>query len=239
MGTRLKIGFVAVDKKSSLAFPVPRVLKQTRALPLGDRAVQACPAVNTFERRCIEILAPFSIRLRCVATQEERINLHVVDSGTRIDPELVGSFVSLMPRSTWRSSKIPVVQIALPHFFICDETCYVTQTPPWASVNGVSYPGQFISGRFPTHVWPRTLNLAFEWSNLSEDFRMKRGQPVSYLLVEGADPERQIDLVEAIMTEDLQNYVKGIEGVVKFTSGSFSLFSRASEIRPPKLLFEK
>lgn len=235
---RVEVGFVPVDAASSLAFPTPRLLLSNRKQPLGQRAVQACPAVNTFENRVIEIPAPFSLRLRCVRTSGSELNVHIVDEGTRLDEPLISKFVSVMPREIWRDPAVPVVQIALPHFFICDDICYVTQTPSWASDSANHIPGRVISGRFPTHLWPRSLNLAFEWSNLDQDLILKRGEPCCYLLVEGATPELPVRLFAAKHSEELQLYRKKIEDVVRYTSGTFNLFAEAEKVRPRKLVHE-
>lgn len=210
----VKIGYVPVNIRSSAAFPAPRIVRSTRETPLSGRAVQACPAVNDFEQRAIEVLAPFSIRIRCVKGHRGTFDFHVVDVGTRIDDDLIEQYVTFMPRKFWRSPSLPVVQIALPHIFVCDEPCYITQMPAWASARSARLPGPFISGRFPTHLWPRSLNLAFEWADLDQDFTMKRGEPVCYLYVETEKFESKILLVAGELTKELADYRSKIEDVV-------------------------
>ena len=236
---RQKVGFVAIEGRSSIVFPTPRLLRSTRALPLSRRAVQACPAVNTFERRVIELLAPFSIQIRCQKTNKGTFEFFLIENGTRIDSELISGLVSFMPREIWRTDNVPVVQIALPHLFISDESLFLTQMPAWASPTAIEIPGNLISGRFPADLWPRSLNLAFEWRDIQRDFKMRRGQPICYLFAETSDPEAGIDLIEAEMTEKLSRYISAISDVVKYTSDSFSLFERARKIRPKLLLEEK
>ena len=201
--------------------------------------MQACPAVNTFENRIVEILAPFSLRLRCVPGVRGKLDFHIVDDGTRLDEDLIGHYVTCMPREFWRDPKSPVIQIALPHFFICDEVCYLNQMPAWASDRAARIPGRLISGRFPTHLWPRSLNLAFEWTSLDQDFAMKRGDPVCYLFFETCHPDRPISLVRAKLTPELVDYRKRIEDVAKFTSGTFNLAKEAETQRPATLLVEE
>lgn len=167
-----------------------------------------------------------------------RFNVHVVPSGTRVDEELIGAYVTIMEREFWRNEKHPVVQIALPHFFLSDDVCYATQMPAWASEQAAKIPGRFISGRYPIHLWPRSLNLAFEWVDFESDFAMKRGEPVCYLIFETEFPDRPIRLVRGKLTADLQEYRAQIENVVKYTSGSFALFKEAELLRPKSLLTE-
>ena len=52
---KTRIGFVPQNLRGSIAFPEPRLLRKSRAKPLSRMAVQACPAVNAFEQRVIEI----------------------------------------------------------------------------------------------------------------------------------------------------------------------------------------
>lgn len=227
-----------VSLTSAAAFPTPRMLIKARSLPLSYGAVQACPAVNTFESRTIEVLAPFSLRLRCVASSAGRFDFHLVDKGTRVDEDIVGQHVTFVKRQHWRSPGTPVIQIALPHFFVCDETCYLTQTPAWASRPEPQIPGSVISGRFPTDIWPRSLNLAFEWTDFGRDFIMRRGEAVCYLLVETSEPDRPLRLVPGRLSAELQEYRSRIEDVAKYTSGAFKLFDEAKKVRPARLLEE-
>lgn len=238
MAEKHLIGFVALENRSSIAFPVPRLVKSTRSFALGSKAVQACPAVNGLERRLIEIPAPFSLQMRCIAHQNGRFSVHIIPAGTRIDHKHAAQLVTVMPRETWRHPSYPVIQIPLPHFFVSDSLTYLTQMPAWASVEGVRYPGSLIGGRFRADLWPRALNLAFEWTDFNADFQMRRGQPSCYLFPEISNPESEILLKEFPLSADLRDYADKISDVVKYTSGTFSLLDRAKEVRPKKLLKE-
>ena len=200
--------------------------------------MQSCPAVNGFERKVIELLAPFSFQMRCTANRTGGYDFHVIEAGTRLDFELMPSLVSVMPREIWRSPDRPVVQIALPHIFVSDDELYLTQMQAWASSDAIRLPGMLIGGRFPAHIWPRSLNLAFEWSDLATDFKMKRGQPICYLFAETKHFGSKIELFEGEMTAELSSYLSKISDVVKYTSGSFNLFERAQEVRPRTLVTE-
>lgn len=231
-----RIGFVPVNLKAATAFPLPRILRTTRSPSLGPRAVQACPAVNVHERRIIEILAPFSLQLRCERNARGEYDFLLISEGTRIDRDVLSEFVSFMPREIWRDPRYPVVQISLPHRFIADDVAFLTQMPAWASAGSVAIPGGFISATYPAHLWPRDLNFAFEWMDFGSDFKMKRAQPLCYLFVEAESPSIPVELVQARFTPELKEYIDQITDVVKFTSGSFSLFDKAKKIRPATLL---
>lgn len=242
MGTPKKsavaVGYVPAELASAVAFPPPRILLSARSEPLSRRAVQACPAVNTFESRTIEILAPFSLRLRCLSGAKGTFDFHIVDNGTVPDAKVIERHVGFMSREFWRTPDAPIVQINLPHFFVCDETCYLTQAPAWASSKRAQIPGMLISGRFPTNIWPRPLNLAFEWTERDQDFIMRRGEPVCYFMVETDRPDVSVRLVQALLTPELQDYRRQIEDVVAYTSGAFNLFDEAKKVRPLRLLRE-
>lgn len=231
----VRVGAVLLAEKAKVVFPTPRMVGASRSAPLSQRAVQACPAVNTLESRLAEILSPFSIRLRCVR-MADNFSVHVVPSETRLDAELIPHFVSVMPRDFWRNENYPVVQISIPWCFVCDEACYITQLPPFADQSFSSFPGLFISGRFPTHLWPRSLNLAFEWSDFDNDLIIKRGRPISYIHFETARPEAPIVLRKARLTPELKSYRSNIDDVPKFTSGSFKLMDPDLLERPNNLL---
>lgn len=233
-----KIGFVPNSLTASIAFPVPRLLRKGRDVPRSRRAVQACPAVNAFERRTIEVLAPYSLQLRCVPIGDNKFDFHLIDKGTRIDPEKAKTHVVPISRDRWRTPDAPVVQIAPPYFFLCDTPCHLTMMPAWASPGSAQIPGQFISGRYPVHLWPRTLNLAFEWRDFGSDFKMKRGEPACYLYAEPEDPDSTISLVAGRLTGEVAAYRARLEGVVGYTSQTFKLLDDIRRYRPKTLLEE-
>jgi hypothetical protein len=232
----VNVGYVLVAEKSQAAFPEPRLVGPHRFEAISHRAVQACPAVNQYEARLVEICSPFSLRLRCIPSATGKFSIHLVPDGTRLDDELIPTFVSVMPREFWRNNSFPVIQIAIPYCFICDEVCYLTQLPPYLSRSFASFPGLFISGRFPTHVWPRTLNLAFEWTDFDKDLIIKRNTPISYVMLETSRPELPIRLRRAKLTPDVRAYRSQMEDVPKFTSGTFALIKDLARKRPKELL---
>ncbi|MEO1188934.1 MAG: hypothetical protein AAFW60_07670 [Pseudomonadota bacterium] len=232
------IAFVPVSLKSSIAFPEPRLLRKSRSKPRSMRAVQACPAVNVFEKRAIEILAPYSVQIRCVPIGDGKFDFHRIDSGTRIVSERLRELIHVHPPSEWRNANIPVIQIALPYFFVSDTPCYLTQMPAWASPDAASLPGMLISGRFPAHLWPRSLNLAFEWQDTRLDFQMRRGQPICYFYPETEHPESPIRLVPGKLTNALATYRARMDGVVDYTSQALELIDDIEKYRPETLVEE-
>jgi hypothetical protein len=91
-------------------------------------------------------------------------------------------------------------------------------------------------GRFATHIWPRILLWAFEWFDTSKDLVLKRGEPWFYVFLECSNPARQIRLVRASMSPELREYLNSIDGVTNYVNQTFSLYNRAIERRPSRLL---
>jgi hypothetical protein len=96
-----------------------------------------------------------------------------------------------------------------------------------------------INGRFPIDIWPRALQWAFEWHDMSKDLVLKRGEPLFYVQFEGPDPSASVRLIEAKRTPELMSHIDSITGVTEYVSQTYSLFKNARERRPGRLLFPK
>lgn len=169
---KVDIGWFIEERQGKFVFYKPGSLFRSRSKPLSNRAVQACPAINELEREYFVIKNPFDIHLRCLKRGNE-YDLHIVEDGTRIDDDLVAQFIFLMAPQFWREESCPVIQIKVPYFFLSDTPCYMSMIAPYMSKNMVKWPGVFIGGRLPIHIWPRILNWAFEWTNLEEDLILR------------------------------------------------------------------
>jgi hypothetical protein len=231
----MDVGYLITAPKASLIYEKPVSLRSRRVKALSQRAVQACPAVNDFERKTFEIPVPYNIRLRCTKNEKEFMS-EAISPGTRLDEDLIRDHVFLMEPDFWRDPNIPVLQMKCPYLFICDEEAYLTQSPPFLDYKRDRWPGLVVTGRFQFDVWPRVLSWAFEWYDLSKDLILRKGEPWFYVMFEGSKPSESIELLEAIDTPDLQKYRASLEDVVKFVSNPFSLKDRARERRPEKLL---
>jgi len=232
------IGWFIEESQGKFVFFEPIPLFKERKSPLSNRAVQACPAINELEREYFVLKFPFDVRLRCSKRGQE-FDLHVVEEGTRIDDDLLSRFVFLMSSNLWRDKNHPVIQIKLPMFFLSDEPCYMSMIAPYMSKNMVSWPGVFIGGRMPIHLWPRILNWAFEWTDLSQDLILRRGQHICYMYFETKNLRTKANLFELEYTPELQEFRRGISSTPKYMSNTFSLFETASQRRPKKLLRKK
>ena len=177
MNDGVDIGWYIDQSFGAFAFPDPVPVKSDRVKALSERAVQACPAVNEFERRLFEVRCPYHLHLE-LEKNADTYDLYVTDSKTRLDTDLVSKFVTLMEPRIWRNPNIPVVQISSPYIFLCDETCFLSQLPPFLGQRHLNWPGILISGRFDIKNWLRPLNWAFEWTDPSRPLNLKQNEPL-------------------------------------------------------------
>ena len=236
--TKVDVGWFIEENKGKFVFFDPEPLFRSRSKALSNRAVQACPAINELERDYFVIKMPFDIRLRCTQRSDE-FDLHIVEDGTRIDEDLIAQYVHLMQPNLWRNKQNPVIQIKVPYFFLCDEPCNMTMLAPYMSTNISRWPGSMIGGRLPISIWPRILNFAFEWHDLSSDLTLRRGSDLCYLYFETQNLRTKPNLFELEYTDELKEYRAGIAATPKYISNTFSLFETALARRPKKLLREK
>ena len=229
----LTVGWIVDAPFGDFAFEAPEAKRKDRSPALSGRAVQACPAVNELEKRLFVVKAPFDIKIG-VEKDGENYELFYDEQRTRVDPDVISRFITFMPQNLWRSPKRPVFQILLPYVFLCDEKCYLTQFPPF--LDECTWPGQMIAGRFEITNWPRILNFAFEFCDLNSCLELRRGQPLCYFMFEGDNPERSVRLVRAKQTEEVRQFRKGIDGMPKFTSNTFSVMDEAARRRPRNLV---
>jgi hypothetical protein len=80
---------------------------------------------------------------------------------------------------------------------------------------------------------------AFEWWDTSKELMLRRGDPGFYVRFESHDPMRPVRLVEAEMTRELNEHIKGLSAVSNYVDRTFSLFKTAEARRPEKLLQRK
>jgi hypothetical protein len=231
----LVVGWIVDAPFGDFLFEAPAAKRRERSPALSGRSVQACPAVNELEKRLFVVKCPFDLKLG-IERKGDSYELFYDEERTRVDPDVVARFVTFMPQKLWRVATKPVVQILLPYIFLCDEKCYLTQLPPFLDEQSRHWPGTMISGRFEITNWPRILNFAFEFSDVAGALELRRGQALCYFSFEGQNPDRAISLVPAKNTEEVRQFRKGIDGMPKFTSNTFSVMEEAARRRPKRLV---
>ena len=231
----MQVGWCCDREQGAFAFEPPRTVFSTRERPLSPRSVQNCPAVNELERRLIEIPAPFDLRMRAVET-EEGAEVFVVPAGTSVSEADIGDFLMIEPPERWRDPRRPVLQLKLPFFLVTDEPCWVTQVPPFLDPAMRTWPGSMTAGRFPLHLWPRSLQWPFEWDDFSRDLTIRTGEPLCCLLCEFGDPVARPALIEATLTPELADYRANMDAVGEITDDMEGVWREAESRRPARLL---
>ncbi len=77
---------------------------------------------------------------------------------------------------------------------------------------------------------------AFEWHDTSKPIKLKRGDPLFYLMFETLPQERSVIVKEVELTTELKDYMDLISGAVNYVNQTFSLFEAAEARRPQTLL---
>ena len=232
-----EVGWVISADKATFIYDGPRPAGKKQPLPENVKAVGYCPAIVDHEARLFEVPCPVDLNLRIGQGKDGKPSLiNAAGKASTVARSTLQSLVHLMGQDRWRHPKRPVLQISAPWRFISDDPVWMNQLPPFNHYRDPPLPGLMIGGRFPIHLWPRSLMWAFEWHDTSKDLILKRGEPWFYLRFETSDPARALRLVEAEMTEELKEYCSGLEGVVNFVKQSFDLFKVAEERRPKVLL---
>jgi hypothetical protein len=231
------VGWLVQTTQASFIWDAPAHYRRKERPPDHAKSASYCPAVLDNERRLVEVNCPFDLRLRVRFDDKGEAVLQDANGiQSAMMPHAFAKIAKIAPRSEWRHTKRPIFQIRTPYVFLADTPVYMAQLPPFLDFRSPAWPGVVIGGRVPIHIWPRTLNWAFEWYDTTQDLVLTRGQAWFYCRFETQDPSRQIRLVEATLTPELRDYLAGIEGVVNYVNKTFSLFSTAQQRRPPKLL---
>lgn len=237
-----KVGWLVDAPSGGLIYDEPRRVRLGRR-PDGavhPKSASRCPALVDFEARYFEVPCPHDIHLRMVRHPEKGWSIqNLIGDGGSVRPSKIAQAVHLVSPKEWRHPDRPMIQVSAPYRFIADDAVYITQCGPFMDYQSSAWPGLVFGGRFPVHIWPRGLMWAFEWYDTSRELKIRRGDPWFYVYFEGADPARQVQLVEAEMTPQLRDYARQIDGVTNYVNQTFSLFDRARRMRPETLLKER
>jgi hypothetical protein len=233
------VGWLIRTGSAGFIWDAPVLYKREDKLPAHAKSAAYCPAVIDNERRLVQVACPFDLRLRMSITDKGEAVLEDVDGiKSGMMPHVLMKLTKVAPRSEWRHPQRPIFQFRTPYVFLSDMPVYLAQLPPFLEYRDPAWPGVVIGGRLPIHIWPRTLNWAFEWYDITRELTLTRGRPWFYCRFETADPSHNIRLVEASLTPELKTYMAGIESVVEYVNGTFSLFSTARRRRPARLLVQ-
>ena len=235
-----EVGWLVDWPQATFIFDAPRSVSRKPGPEQGPKSAGRCPAVLDHEARLFEIRCPFDLNLALRRARNGR-TLVVNADGERSAVALprMTEIVHLVDPDRWREPGRPLVQIAAPWRFLADEPVWMTQLPPVHHHRSTGLPGVLLGGRFPIHLWPRTLMWAFEWHEPDRPLKLERGEPWFCVRFETGDPTQHVRLVEAQMTAELRRYCQGLDGVTSYVRQTFQLFDTAAERRPRTLLHRK
>lgn len=231
------VGWLLVAPKTGVIFDAPTRVRSEPAGKVHAKSVARCPAVINLDNRYFQVTCPYDLSLgfeRGASGSAELINKLGDQSPVRKNK--LSQIIRVMPANEWRHPERPVLQVMLPYVFVADEPVFMSQVPPFNHYRDSSLPGLMIGGRFPIHVWPRSLMWAFEWWDISRPLTLKRGEPLFYVQFETRPQDRAVRVVEAERTDALNEYMDMISGAVNYVNQTFSLFEAAEARRPAKLV---
>lgn len=232
------VGWFLQKEKTSMIWDSPKAMR-AESPNTSVKSVAQCPAVLDFDRRFFVINSPIDLHMRWEVNDGKRNIVNMLHDKSPIRPEALQQMVVFQPPHEWRHPDRPVLQMLTSYVFVSDDPVYINQYPPFLHYNANARPGVQLSGRFPIDIWPRALQWAFEWHDISKDLILKRGEPLFYVQFEGPDPSASVRMIEAKRTPELEGYVASITGVTEYVSQTYSLFKTARERRPARLLFPK
>ncbi len=239
-GRVAEVGWLVDAQQASFIYEAPRPVARKAPPSSNAKAVALCPAMMDHESRLFEVPCPVDLHLRIGKGEKDRpVLVNVPGAMSPVASKKLNAMVHLMSPDRWRDPKRPLVQIAAPWRFVADEQIWMAQMPAFNHYRDPPLPGTMIGGRFPIHIWPRSLMWAFDWHDPAKDLILKRGEPWFYLRFETEDPSRPVRLLEAEMTEELREYCKGLDGVTSYVNQTYQLFATAKDRRPTTLLKPK
>jgi hypothetical protein len=227
----IEIGWLVDENQPSLLFGAPQPLDASRVAGKGETG----SPVQVFSVAC-----PYDLHISLATDASGKLGLRDVTPGRGPQTHrILSGQVTLMGKERWRDPKRPLLQFGAPWRFVTDEVVTMTQLPAFAHYRTPPWPGVMIGGRFPIHVWPRSLMWAFDWWDSEKPLVMKRGEPWFYLRFESEDPSRPVRLVEAEATPALTDYCAAIDQTGAYVRDERELFAAASARRPASLLTKK
>ncbi len=236
----VRIGWLLDNAEVPVIYDPPERLRSVEMNKTHAKSASRCPAVINLESRYFQINCPFDLHLGFARDPKGQPGLrNLAGEASAVRPSKLNNLVSVTNEAEWRYPDRPTIQIKLPYVFLCDETVYIEQVPPFLHFNPDPWPGTLFGGRFPIDVWPRPLMWAFEWHDISKPLQLRRGEPLFYCHFETNPQDRPVQVVEAERTPELAEYLNEVSGAVNYVNQTFSLFKAARERRPDTLVVAK
>jgi len=236
----VRVGWLLTEDKGGVIYDAPKRVRSPEMNKAHAKSASRCPAVINLESRYFEVKCPFDLHLQFVRDKNNRPALkNVLGDASPVRGKKLGELLHVTAEQEWRYADRPTIQLKLPYLFVADEPVYMSQVSPFLHYRKDPLPGTIFGGRFPINLWPRPLMWAFEWHDPSVDIRLSRGEPLFYCQFETTPQDRSVQVVEAVRTPEVQEYLDHISGAVNYVNQTFSLFKAAEERRPETLVVPK
>ena len=236
----LQIGWFLTSDKNAVLYDPPERVVSRQTSKTHAKSASRCPGVIQLESRYFMVKCPFDLHLGFTRDDKGRAALvNRLGSASPVRAGKLNEVLTLVNEAEWRYADRPTLQLSLPYCFVADELAYVTQLSPFLHYRADPLPGTIFGGRFPVSIWPRPLMWAFEWHEPQKDIVLRRGEPLFYVLFEGMDPARSVQVIEAERTPELATYLEQIGGAVNYVNQTFGLFKAAEALRPKRLVTPK
>ncbi len=233
----VQVGWLTAEEKASIVYFQPERFRSAETSKTHAKSASRCPAIVNMESRYSVVRCPFDLHLRFARSKEGKVGVrNMLGDASPVRKSKLNDLIHVTNEVEWRYPDRPTVQVSLPYIFIADEPVHMTQVDAFMDYRKEQLPGTIFGGRFPINVWPRPLMWAFEWHDITKPITLKRGDPLFYCQFEFDSPDRNVQMVEAEMTDDLRTYVKHISGAVNYVNQTFSLFEAAERVRPTTLV---
>jgi hypothetical protein len=235
----VEVGWFLDNSSAQFIWDAPRRVTRARPERRHAKSLSQCPAVTDMDARLFEVRCPIDLAIGFKLEDDKPVLRNLAGDQSTIRSKHLNQMLALVDRKEWADPQRPVLQIPTPYVFVADEPVFVNQLPPFYHYRREPWPGVLVGGRFPIDVWPRQLMWAIEWHDLNRPLVLRRGEPWFYVRFEHFDPARAIRMVEAEVTGELREYMRGLSGVANYVNQTFKLFDIARERRPARLLTPK
>jgi len=236
----VRVGWLIDQKSGGVVFDPPERVRSVEMSKSHAKSASRCPAIINLESRYFVVKCPFDLHLKFARDKNGKPGLrNMLGDASPVRPSKLHDHLHVTAEAEWRYKDRPTIQLSLPYIFVADEPVYMSQVAPFMHYRKDPLPGTIFGGRFPINVWPRPLMWAFEWHEPEKDIRLRRGEPLFYVLFETDPQDRPVQMVEVEKTPELEEYLELISGTVNYVDQTFSLFKKAEERRPKALVKPK
>lgn len=189
-----------------------------------------CPALTHYCKNTFVIRSGVDMELRY---DEEQKKIKYVDGS--MEPWIVKEMLVQFHPNEWKENTYPIFQIQLQNGFVADEPVWMEAFQPFHDAPDI--PGIYLPGTFDIFSWQRMISYGFEWRDLKKNFKVKRGDPLTYVRFRSEDPGADFKIQPIEMTDKLKKDIAKCQGA-KFPLRNYSwrLMKLNRKLRPRRYI---